>query len=49
MQGEKSSRKSKQRNKCRKNNDRFKKLKLKTEKKKEKELHRTAKAQRRGL
>ena len=37
-------------NKCRKNNNRFKKLKLKKEKRKKKrgKLHRTAKAHRRG-
>ena len=50
MQGEKSSRKSKQRNKCRKNNDRFKKLKLKKEKRKKKatstELHKSNQRQR---
>ena len=45
LQGEKNSRKNKQRNKCRKNNNRFKKLKLKKRKGK---LHRTAKAQCRG-
>ena len=45
LQGEKNNRKSKQRNKCRKSNNRFKKLKLKERKK---NLHRAAKAQRRG-
>ena len=49
LQGEKKSRKGKQRNKCRKNNNWFKKLKLRKEKKKKGKLHRTAKAQHRGL
>ena len=35
MQGGKDSRKSKQRNKCRKNNNRFKKLKIKIKNRKE--------------
>ena len=49
MQGKKNSRKSKQRNKCGKNNNRFKKLKLKKEKRKKGgKLQRTAKAQPRG-
>jgi len=49
LQGEKNSRKSKQRNKCRKYNNRFEKLKIEKEKRKKKgKLHRTAKAQCRG-
>ena len=47
MQGEKNSRKSKQKNKCIKNNNRIKKLKLKREGKKKGKLHRTAKVQQR--
>ena len=41
MQGKKNSRKSKQRNKCGKNNNRFKKLKLKKEKIKKEEENST--------
>ena len=45
MQGEKNSRKGKQRNNYRKNDNRFKTLKLKKKKEKKGKLHRTAKAQ----
>ena len=48
MQGEKNSRKGKQRNNYRKNDNRFKTLKLKKKKEKKGKLHRTAKAQCRG-
>ena len=55
LQGVKNSRKSIQRNKCRKNNNRFKKLKIKIKKQKKRKekknpgkLHKTAKAQCRG-
>ena len=47
MQREKNSRKIKQKNKCIKNNNRIKKLKLKREGKKKGKLHRTAKVQQR--
>ena len=48
MQGERNSRKSKQRNKCRKNNNRFMKLKIKIQKgeKGKVKLHRTAEVHR---
>ena len=48
LQGEENSRRSKQRHKCRANNNRFKKLKLETEKGIKGKPHRTAKAQPRG-
>ena len=48
LQREKNRRKCKQRNKCRKSNNRFKKLKTKIQKKEEGTLPRTAKAQHRG-
>ena len=48
MQGEKNSRKSKEGNKCRINNHRFKKLKLKREKKKERKTPQNFKANHRG-
>ena len=41
MQGEKNSRKSKQGNKCRKNNNRFKQLKFKKEKGRKKRKKKT--------
>ena len=44
MQGEKNSRKAKQRNNYRKNDNRFKTLKLKKKKEKKGKLHRTAKS-----
>ena len=45
LQGEKNSRKSKQRNKCRKHNSRFK---IKVRKRKKGKFYRTVKAQHRG-
>jgi len=50
LQGVKNRRKSKQRNKCRKNKFKKLKIKIKKEKKKKKtgKLHKTAKAQCRG-
>jgi len=45
---EKNSRKSKQRNKYRKNNNRFQKLKLKKREKRKGKCHRITKAQRSG-